>query len=132
MMDDEIGQRFNVTDQNALLRFNPEDIKIDNVNENNPWEVVKEQNKYEYIPGRGVTMGTIQRANKSQLNQNTTQNQNQGRVFTEEQEDNLVNKIEEKIFRTMRDNQYATSPIQPVQMQSTRPMTIGDGHEWNK
>ena len=129
MMDDEIGQRFNVTDENALLRFNPEDIKIDNVNENNPWEVVKEQNKYEYIPGRGVTMGNIQRANKSQLNQNTTQNQNQiqGRVFTEEQEDNLVNKIAEKIFRTMRDNQYATSPIQPVQMQTTRPMTIGDG-----
>ena len=127
MMDDEIGQRFNVTDENALLRFNPEDIKIDNVNENNPWEVVKEQNKYEYIPGRGVTMGNIQRANKSQLNQNTTQNQNQGRVFTEEQEDNLVNKIAEKIFRTMRDNQYATSPIQPAQMQPTQQMSIGDG-----
>ena len=27
----------------------------------------------------------------------------------------------------MRDNQYATSPIQPAQVQPTRQMSIGDG-----
>ena len=110
MMDDEIGQRFNVTDENALQKFNPEDIKIDNVNEENPWEIIKRENKYEYIPGKGISMmGNIKRPSKNNLNQNIAPNQsktNDQRMFTEEQEDKLVNKIADKILRTIRDNQY--------------------------
>ena len=58
MMDDEIGERFNVTNSSALKEFNPDNIKNDNNREQNPWEVINKETDYQYIPGRGTKMKT--------------------------------------------------------------------------
>ena len=55
MMDDEIGEKFNVTNTSALKEFNPDNIKNDDPNAN-PWEVINKETDYQYIPGRGVRM----------------------------------------------------------------------------
>ena len=42
MMDDEIGEKFNVTNTSALKEFNPDNIKNDDPNAN-PWEVINKE-----------------------------------------------------------------------------------------
>ena len=114
MMDDEIGERFNVTNESALKEFNPDNIKNDNT-EGNPWEVINKQADYQYIPGRGIRMkgnrwGTSKYnyLSGSKRGSTTDKNGNQynKRLITEEHENIIVNKIAEKIFRTMKDNDF--------------------------
>ena len=119
MMDDEIGHKFNVTDENALLRVNHDEIKLDNVDTKNPWEIMKTENDYEYIPGKGVTTGNIQKGKQLGLNQNLNNynnNLNGQRMFTEEQENIFVNRVAEKIFTAIKH-----SPLQ-IQMPGTKPI----------
>ena len=117
MMDDEIGERFNVTNASALKEFNPDNIKNDNNNDANPWEVINHQTDYQYIPGRGVLSKSgrysINKYNYlSGLNKNGALDKNfnpyNKRMITEEHENIIVNKIAEKIFKTMKDNNFLT------------------------
>ena len=117
MMDDEIGERFNVTNSEALKEFNPDNIKNDNI-ESNPWEVINTQTDYQYIPGRGVRtktnrLSTIKNNLESKRNSQVDKNNNLNNLFnkrliTEEHENIIVNKIAEKIFRTLKDNNFIT------------------------
>ena len=128
MMDDEIGQRFNVTNQDALGKINPDEIKLDNVNEKNPWEIINTENDYEYIPGKGITIGNIKKGRIGDLNKNVNSyknNLNGQRVFTEEQENLFVNKVAEKIFTAIKH-----SPLQ-VQLNNGKPIG-GDMSNINK
>ena len=113
MIDDEIGERFNVTNQ-GLKEFNPDHIKNDN-NDANPWEVINTQTDYQYIPGVGVRMkndkltgnkNQISNKRNSILDKNNMNNLYNKRLLTEEHENIIVNKIAEKIFRTMKDNNF--------------------------
>ena len=117
MIDDEIGERFNVIDENALKEFDPDNIRNDNT-EGNPWEMNK-QTDYQYIPGRGVktktnkyitnkynyyiTAGGGKRGSGADKDKNNLYGR---RLITEEHENIIVNKIAEKIFRTMKDNNF--------------------------
>ena len=114
MMDDEIGERFNVTNESALKQFNPDNIKNDNT-EGNPWEVINKQADYQYIPGRGIKMkgnrwGTSKYNYLTGSKRGSTTDKNGNlynkRLITEEHENIIVNKIAEKIFRTMKDNDF--------------------------
>ena len=115
MMDDEIGERFNVTNSSALKEFNPDNIKNDNNREQNPWEVINKETDYQYIPGRGTKMktnrlitsgyNTISGKNKNPVLDKNFNPYNK-RMITEEHENIIVNKIAEKIFRTMKDNNF--------------------------
>ena len=116
MMDDEIGEKFNVTNTSALKEFNPDNIKNDDPNAN-PWEVINKETDYQYIPGRGVRMkmnrfGTGKYDNLTSskknnlLDKNNKYNIYNKRLITEEHENIIVNKIAEKIFRTMKDNDF--------------------------
>ena len=131
MMDDEIGERFNVTNESALKQFNPDNIKNDNNTEENPWDVVNHQTDYQYIPGRGVTSKTGGRlsVNKSSylsgnikhgpLDKNF--NPYNKRMITEEHENIIVNKIAEKIFKTMKDHNFLMEGMLNNQNQSQVP-----------
>ena len=115
MMDDEIGERFNVTNASALKEFDPENIKKDIDTEANPWEKIDKQTDYQYIPGRGTRMKSghfstnkfnylTESKNGGILDKNF--NPYNKRMITEEHENIIVNKIAEKIFKTMKDNNF--------------------------
>ena len=118
MMDDEIGERFNVTNESALKQFNPDNIKNDNNTETNPWDIINHQTDYQYIPGRGVTSKTGGRLSVNKYNYlsgnikhgplDKNFNPYNKRMITEEHENIIVNKIAEKIFKTMKDNNFLT------------------------
>ena len=85
MMDDEVGQKINVTDENALKKVNSDELKLDNVDAKNPWDIINEENIYEYIPGKGATIGNVKGGNKLVLNKNINSyknNLNGKRMFT--------------------------------------------------
>jgi len=115
MMDDEIGERFNVTNASALREFDPENIKKDIDTEANPWEKIDKQTDYQYIPGRGTRMRT-DHLSTNKFNYLTDSkkggildknfNPYNKRMITEEHENIIVNKIAEKIFKTMKDNNF--------------------------
>ena len=104
MMDDEIGERFNVTNASALKEFDPNNIRNDK-SESNPWEIINKQADYQYIPGKGAKMKTSKyvtnkyyylygsKGTGAHDKDNKLYNR---RIITEEHENIIVNKIAEK------------------------------------
>ena len=120
MMDDEIGQRFNVTNEADLQKINPDEIKLDNINEKNPWQIINTDNNYEYIPGKGVKMGNIKgsKIGDNQEIKDYKTNLVGQRALTEEQENQFVNKVAEKIFTAIKHS--------PLQIQYVHEKPIGN------
>ena len=97
MIEDEIGQKFNVTTQESDIN----NIDLQNENITNPWEIINNENNYEYIPGRKTTTNNkLNVLNKTNTN-GTKGNFNPKRLFTEEEENVFINKIANKIIQNL-------------------------------
>ena len=94
MIDAEIGQKFNISSHGTEINS----IDLQNEKISNPWEVISSENKYEYIPGKGATISKKIIPNINKTSTNVTKNQ---KLFTEEEENNLVNKIADKIINSL-------------------------------
>jgi hypothetical protein len=124
MMDDEIGQRFNVTNIDALQNINADNANTEDIKDKNPWEIINTENNLEYIPGKGVTMGNVKKQTSLSKDLKPGQGNNYGqRVLTEEQENHFVNKIAEKIFSAIKYSPNAVHIKPPVE-QPVEPVKI--------